>query len=56
CRRSKGTLSTSFSSTRIRGSCWTRSSRRDLIQGNLAKGDGRGYRFHPSTLKFCIYY
>ncbi|CAN0037104.1 unnamed protein product, partial [Pylaiella littoralis] len=28
----------------------------DLIQGNLAKGDGRGYRFHPSTLKFCIYY
>eukprot|EP00752_Nemacystus_decipiens_P018315 g16431.t1 len=28
----------------------------DLIQGNLAKGDGRGHRVHLSTLKFCIYY
>ncbi|CAB1100333.1 unnamed protein product [Ectocarpus sp. CCAP 1310/34] len=28
----------------------------DLIQGNLSKGDGRGYRFHLSTMKFCIYY
>lgn len=28
----------------------------DLIQGNLAKGDGQGYRFHESTLKFAIYY
>ncbi|CAB1103448.1 unnamed protein product [Ectocarpus sp. CCAP 1310/34] len=28
----------------------------DLIQGNLAKGNGRGYRFHESTLRFCIYY
>ncbi|CAN0183597.1 unnamed protein product, partial [Ectocarpus sp. 4 AP-2014] len=28
----------------------------DLIKGNIAKGDGRGYRYHPTTMRFCIYY